>query len=92
MYTKFYTKKFKKSVRKIVHSGFIKRKEIESVIDTIANGDKLNEKYQDHALAGEYLGYRECHIRPDILLIYKIEKKIMILILTNIGSHNELFK
>lgn len=91
MYNKFYTKKFQKSAKKIVASGAIKRGEIEKVIDILASGKSLEIKYRDHALQGEYLGYRECHIRPDVLLVYKIEKQILVLILANIGSHSELF-
>ena len=75
MYNKFYTKKFKKSAKKIVTSGAVKRGEIEKVIDILASGKVLEIKHRDHALQGEYLGYRECHIRPDVLLIYKIEKQ-----------------
>jgi mRNA interferase YafQ len=91
MYHKIYTKQFKRSIRKIEHSGLVGRKEIESFIDALARGGKLTEKHKDHILAGGYIGYRECHIRPDLLLIYKIEEKILILILANIGSHSELF-
>ncbi len=91
MYQKYYTKNFQKSIKKIIRSGFIKRSEIESVIDIIADGDKLPERCKDHDLNGIYLGYRECHIRSDLLLIYKIEYKKLILILVDVGSHSELF-
>lgn len=91
MYTKFATKQFKKSAKKIVSSGMIKRSEIELVVEKLAKGEKLSEKYKDHKLSGEYEGYRDCHIKPDILLIYKIEKKALILILADIGNHSNLF-
>ena len=49
-------------------------------------------KYKDHALSGNYKNYRECHIKPDLLLIYKIEKSELILYAVHIGSHSDLFK
>ncbi|MCC6323206.1 type II toxin-antitoxin system YafQ family toxin [Candidatus Nomurabacteria bacterium] len=91
MYQKIFSKKFKKSMRKIVYSGTIRREEIESVLDMLARGDRLTEKYQDHALQGSFEGFRECHVRPDLLLIYKKENELLILLLINIGSHSELF-
>ena len=48
-------------------------------------------KYQDHALAGDYRGHRECHIQPDWLLIYKINDRELLLTLTRTGTHSELF-
>lgn len=51
----------------------------------------LPVKYSDHGLNGEFLDYRECHIKGDLLLIYKIEKENLILILVEIGSHSQLF-
>ncbi|HBK53325.1 MAG TPA: type II toxin-antitoxin system mRNA interferase toxin, RelE/StbE family, partial [Syntrophomonas wolfei] len=51
----------------------------------------LPQKYLDHPLTGNYAGHRECHITPDWLLIYKIEKDILILSLTRTGTHSDLF-
>ena len=47
--------------------------------------------YKDHALKGNFIGYRECHIRPDWLLMYKIDKQILTLALTRTGTHSDLF-
>jgi len=91
MYQKSFTKRFKKSTRKIIRSGNIKREHLESLIDLLASGKNIDPKYRDHALVGDFLGYRECHLKPNVLLVYKIEKKILVLILINIGSHAELF-
>ena len=91
MYIKFYTKQFQKSFNKILRSGKVKRSEIDFVIDILASGNSLNSKYEDHALSGEYQGYRECHVRFDLLLIYKIENNKIVLVLFDIGSHSELF-
>lgn len=62
-----------------------------NVIKLLAAGSPLPEKYKDHSLNGNWLNYRECHITPDWLLIYKIEEDILVLTLTRTGSHSDLF-
>ena len=47
--------------------------------------------HRDHPLKGEMAGYRECHVRDDLLLVYVIRKKQLVLTLINIGTHSELF-
>lgn len=91
MYERVYSRRFNRSLRKIARSGRIDYESIEKTISAIASGKTLNPKYHDHALIGELKGYRECHIKPDLLLIYKIEEKILILVLADIGSHANLF-
>lgn len=61
------------------------------VIHQLAEGYKLPVKFSDHKLEGNYSGYRECHIQPDWLLIYKISEEHLILTLTRTGSHSSLF-
>lgn len=63
--------------------------EVGHVISTLQHGTTLEIKYADHGLAGDWLGYRDCHVKPDLVLIYKIESKT--LKLARIGSHSELF-
>ena len=58
----------------------------------IADNPPLDSNHQDHALQGEYTGYRECHIEPDLLLIYKKQDDILVLVCFRLGSHSELFK
>ncbi len=65
---------------------------LKEVVDILANGEELEQKYFDHPLAGNYKGCRECHIQPDWLLIYRIEKDILVLGLTRTGTHSDLFK
>jgi mRNA interferase YafQ len=91
MYIKFYTKQFQKSYDKFLKSGKVKRSDVDFVVDLLASGKTLGTSFRDHALHGEYDGYRECHIRGNILLIYKIEEEKIVLILFDIGSHSELF-
>lgn len=63
---------------------------VKHVIDKLANGEKLEERFRDHKLQGKLKDFRECHIKSDLLLIYKIENEQLILV--DIGSHNQLFK
>lgn len=65
--------------------------ELDTVIRMLANGDVLPCKYNDHALTGNWNGYRECHIQADWLLIYKVTYDTLILTLTRTGTHTDLF-
>ena len=61
------------------------------VIEQISNGIPLEEKYRDHNLNGDYKNCRECHIESDWLLIYEIIDDVLVLVLTRLGSHSDLF-
>ena len=61
------------------------------VVELLANESPIPDKYRDHSLHGDYVGYRECHILPDWLLIYKKEIDIKILALYRTGTHSDLF-
>ena len=61
------------------------------VVEMLIDGVPLPAKYSDHPLRGERHGYRDCHIQGDWVLIYKIEKKQLILFLHRTGSHSDLF-
>ena len=64
---------------------------LREVIRLLANDEVMPEKYCDHALQGNWKGYRECHITSDWLLVYrKTDKEDLLLILTRLASHNEL--
>lgn len=64
---------------------------LNKVVDTLAMGKPLAEKYKDHNLVGNFTGCRECHITPDWLLIYEISNSELILYLTRTGTHSDLF-
>ena len=64
---------------------------IKKVIIALAGGETLEAKYRDHALTGDYSGFRECHIQPDWLLIYQINGDRLILFLARTGTHSDLF-
>lgn len=63
---------------------------IQDIISSLANDQQLPIKNRDHALAGDWLGFRECHISPDWLLAYKKEEDILVLTLTRTGTHSDL--
>ena len=81
---------FKRAMKKFEHQKKVLEK-IECIIDTLANDEPLESKHRDHALQGEYKGYRECHIEPDLLLIYKKCEDILVLVCFRLGSHSEVF-
>ncbi len=89
LYGVTYTKKFTKGFKKLLRSGSFNRLNLEKVIEMIASGIELPKKYRDHNLIGEWIGFRECHIEFDLLLIYKIESNTLVLV--EIGTHPELF-
>lgn len=91
MYRLYKNKKFKKSFAKVSRDKNFKESEFEHVLETLLLGKVLEPKYKDHKLNGEYLGYRECHVQNDVLLIYFYEKDMLVLILIDIGSHSDLF-
>ncbi|NLG33612.1 MAG: type II toxin-antitoxin system YafQ family toxin [Syntrophomonadaceae bacterium] len=85
-----YSSQFKKDFKAIMKRGY-DTKLLEEVLYLLVEEKTLPSKHLDHPLAGNYRGYRECHITPDWLLIYKIEKNILTLSLTRTGSHSDLF-
>lgn len=61
------------------------------IVEKLANGLPLEEKYHDHALEGNWANHRECHIKNDWLLIYQIKDDVLILELSRTGTHADLF-
>ena len=90
MLTIRYETTFKKDFKRIIKRGYNIRL-LEDVIEILASGQLLPEKYKDHNLTGNYYDCRECHITPDWLLIYKINNNELILYLTRTGTHSDLF-
>lgn len=65
---------------------------LDEVIRKLANQEVLDKKYNDHNLSGNWKSFKECHIKPDFLLIYKIDNGKLVLTLARTGSHSDLFK
>lgn len=90
MYTVKPSGRFKKDLKIVAKRGY-NINLLTNVIKLLAAGLPLPEKHQDHALSGNWANYRECHITPDWLLIYKVENDILVLTLTRTGTHSDLF-
>ena len=86
-----YTAQFKKDYKLAVKRGY-NPKELEKVIDLLKTGEPLPQIYKDHPLSGEWKNYRDCHIRPDWILIYRVIEDSLILELSRTGTHSDLFK
>ena len=89
-YTVKPTSQFKKDYKLAMKRG-LDISLLEDIIAKLALGESLPEKKRDHALSGNWNGYRECHILPDWLLIYKLEDNVLILTLARTGTHSNLF-
>ena len=84
-----YASQFKKDFKKITKLPKPDVVEVGHVIKQLQLSETLAEKYVDHALSGNWQGYRDCHIKPDLVLIYKVDSTS--LKLARIGTHSELF-
>lgn len=85
-----HTTQFKKDME-LVKKRHLDIELLKSIVEKLANGETLPEKYKDHALSGNWSGHRECHLNPDWLLIYRYEDDILVLTLTRTGTHSDLF-
>jgi mRNA interferase YafQ len=86
-----YGGKFLKDLKLAKRRG-LNIQELVDVTDMLQEGKELPEKCRDHTLTGIYKGYRECHINPDWLLIYKKKDAIKVVSLYRTGTHPDLFK
>ena len=86
-----YTTKFKKDVKLIVKRGKDLNK-LGYIVEKLAIKEVLEEKFRDHELTGLYKGFRECHIEPDWLLIYRYIEGVLVLSLSRTGSHSDLLE
>ncbi len=84
------TTQFRRDYKRIRKRGY-DLKLLEAVIDTLLAGEKLDSKLRDHALTGNMKDYRECHILPDWLLMYRIEGERLVLVANRTGTHADLF-
>ena len=84
------TTKFRKDYKRIKKRGY-DLSLLEYVLDTLLREEPLDQKYRDHALTGNYIGFRECHIQSDWLLIYAVSESELILTASRTGTHSDLF-
>ncbi len=82
--------KFRKDL-KLARKRGLKLEKLNAVVEMLANQLPLDIRYRDHALTGDYGDFRECHIEPDWLLIYRQDEDVLELFLFRTGSHSDLF-
>ncbi len=83
------TSAFKKDYKRLSRSGQYVMQGLQEVTAKLADDNLLDEKYRDHGLIGNWQDCRECHIKPDWLLIYQFKDNELILVRT--GTHSDLF-
>lgn len=84
------TSNFKKDLRRMIKRG-ANMELLDEVIQILLRRKTLPEKYHDHPLTGNWHGYRDCHIEPDWVLIYRIDDDALILLATRTDTHSDLF-
>ena len=90
MYDIIWTSKFKRDYKAAIKRN-LDITLLDDVIRALSAGKQLAPELCDHKLSGTWDGYRERHIAPDWLLIYKLENKSLVLVLSRTGSHSDLF-
>lgn len=85
-----WTGQFKKDY-KLARKRNLRIELLDEIIRKLSRGEALPQENREHALSGNWSGYRECHVQPDWLLIYRIEEGLLILTLTRTGTHSDLF-
>lgn len=90
MYEIVRSTKFKRDIKR-AQKQKKKMDKLRTVLNLLIEGQDLPVKNKDHFLSGNWSGYRECHIEPDWLLIYRTDEKEKLLELVRLGSHSDLF-
>lgn len=84
------TSKFKKDYKAAIKRG-LDISLLEAIVEKLANQEPLPPENRDHQLSGNWANFRECHILPDWLLIYRIEHDVLVLTLARTGTHSDIF-
>ncbi|MDO4539362.1 MAG: type II toxin-antitoxin system YafQ family toxin [Coriobacteriales bacterium] len=84
------TPQFKRDYRKAKERG-LNMADLQAVLDRLCAEEPLEERHRDHALSGSHAGFRECHLRPDQLLVHATDKGRLILTTSRTGTHSDLF-
>jgi len=84
------TSQFKKDCKLMKRRG-LKLQDLKDIVDMLLDGKTLPPECHDHALEGNYAGFRECHIHPNWLLVYYIQHERLVLVCARTGTHTDLF-
>lgn len=87
-----YSNSFEKDLKKLVKSSLKDVELVKEVIKKLIEEIKLEKKHRNHVLIGNFKGRMECHVKPDLLLVYKINEEEKTILFERIGTHSELFK
>lgn len=90
MFEVVLSNRFRKDLKLAAKRG-LRLDELNTIVEQLAAGQTLPERNRDHALTGDYIGFRECHIRPDWLLVYRVDGDALELFLFRTGTHTDLF-
>lgn len=85
------TKKFERDLKRAKKRG-LNLEKLTDILELLLNEEPLEKSALDHALSGAYQGMRECHIQPDWLLIYAVDREKLVLVAARTGTHSDLFK
>lgn len=91
MYEVVLSRRYKTALKRFSRHANFDQHILEGIIETLARGEKLDQKYQDHQLTGKFQEYRECHVKNDILLMYQKYEDVLVLLLVDFGTHDDLF-
>ena len=83
------TTKFRRDLKREVKTNPDIQEFLKPVISDLLEGKTLPEKMKDHPLSGEWKDHRDCHVKPDLVLIYNTDDEAVTLV--RLGSHSELF-
>lgn len=90
MFEVVLSNRFRKDLKLAAKRG-LRLDELNAIVEQLAAGQTLPERNRDHALTGDYIGFRECHIRSDWLLVYRVDGDALELFLFRTGTHTDLF-
>ena len=90
-YTPYYTTRIRRQLKMLKKRGY-DMSLFKEVVDMLLDGKPLPPKYHDHPLRGDRRGYRDCHILPNWVLIYKIDKGVLTLTLSETGTHSDILE
>lgn len=92
MYQVVLSGRYKTALKRISRHKDFNGETLEKIVETLARGERLDAKYHDHQLTGKFSGRRECHIQHNLLLMYQIHADVLVLLLVDLGTHDDLFR
>ena len=92
MYEIKFSKKFRKSYKRVLNSSRFPVEDFDQIIILLESRSELPERFRDHRLKGDSYGLRECHVASDCLLVYEIDDHNKTIRFVNIGNHANLFE